>query len=92
MLVLVLTGCAGLQDQDGKRFVAQDTSRTIDLRTIPARCDAHAIAEDKVGTRFDTSVTILSDPAVTGMITLAADDAAKSALFDYVTRHCGNQG
>ena len=37
-------------------------------------------------------MTILSDPAVTGMITLAADDAAKSALFDYVTRLCGNQG
>ena len=71
--------------------VQPGTSRTIDLRTIPARCDPHAIAEDKVGTRFDTSVTILSDPAVTGMITLAADDAAKSALFDYVTRLCGNQ-
>jgi len=34
VLVLFLTGCAGLHDQDGNRFVAQDTSRTIDL-TVP---------------------------------------------------------
>lgn len=34
LLVLFLTGCAGLHDQDSNRFVAQDTSRTIDL-TVP---------------------------------------------------------
>ncbi len=34
-LVLALAGCAGLQKgQDGPRFVAEDTSRTIDL-TVP---------------------------------------------------------
>ena len=34
LLVLFLTGCAGLHDQDSNRFVAEDTSRTIDL-TVP---------------------------------------------------------
>ncbi|WP_375383887.1 hypothetical protein [uncultured Microbacterium sp.] len=62
---------------------------TVLLEAVPARCDLHAIAEDKVGTRFDTTAEILGDPAVTGTLTLVATDAQRGALFDYVVAACG---
>lgn len=61
----------------------------VQLEAGPARCDVHAIAEDKVGTRFDTTVTILAATPVTGRITLVASDAQRGALYDYVVAACG---
>ncbi|KAA9110262.1 hypothetical protein [Microbacterium rhizomatis] len=60
------------------------------LEAVPARCDLHAIAEDKVGTRFDTTAELLGEPAATGTLTLVASDAQRGALFDYVVAACGS--
>ncbi len=61
----------------------------VTLEAAPARCDLHAIAEDKVGTRFDTTVTLVGATPVTGRITLVASDAQRGALYDYVVAACG---
>lgn len=64
-------------------------SDTVELHAVPNRCDAHALAEDKVGTRLRATVTIRTDPPVTGGLTLAATDSQRGELHDFVSRHCG---
>lgn len=59
------------------------------LDAAPARCDLHAIAEDKVGTRFDAGVSVLSDPADSGTLTLVAGDEQRSRLYEFVASTCG---
>jgi len=59
---------------------------SIPLLLTPARCDAHAIADDKQGTLFRVAVRVDGQP---GVITVVADDATKAALYDAYTRACG---
>lgn len=59
---------------------------TIPLRIIPARCDPHAIAEDKIGTVLVLSVT-LSD-GTTGEYRLVPPESVREALLDFVREHC----
>ncbi|MCS5498030.1 hypothetical protein NY547_12340 [Cnuibacter physcomitrellae] len=77
--------------------VAPGQSRVLTIDAIPSRCDAHALAEDKVGTRFDASVAV-GDPgttagtgttATTGTLTLVATDAQRSDLYAYFSDRCG---
>lgn len=71
--------------------VAPGESRVLTIDAIPSRCDAHALAEDKVGTRFDASVAV-GDPgttATTGTLTLVATDAQRSDLYAYFSDRCG---
>jgi hypothetical protein len=63
-------------------------SRVVTLDAIPSRCDAHALAEDKVGTRFDATVAV-GDPPTTGTLTLVATDAQRSDLYAYFSDRCG---
>ncbi len=68
----------------------------IRLTTVPARCDPHAIAEDKQGTLFRVDATIaapnsgagVADTPSSGTVTVAADDATRDALYDAITRVC----
>jgi hypothetical protein len=59
---------------------------SIPLLLTPARCDAHAIADDKQGTLFRVAVRVDGQP---GVVTVVADDATKAALYDAYTRACG---
>ena len=68
--------------------VAAGEKRVVTLDAIPSRCDAHALAEDKVGTRFDAVVSV-GDPAVTGTLTLVASDQQRSDLYGYFSARCG---
>jgi len=84
-----------LQPADGgwlwtpAQTVAAGQTSTLHLEAVPARCDMHAIAEDKVGTRFDTGISVLTDPADTGTVTLVATDEQRSRLYDFVATSCG---
>ena len=60
---------------------------TVPLRIVPARCDPHAIAEDKIGTVLVISVT-LSD-GTTGDYRLTPSEDIREALLDFVREHCG---
>ena len=59
---------------------------SIPLLLTPARCDAHALADDKQGTIFRVSVVVDGTP---GTVTIVADPATKAALYDAYTRACG---
>lgn len=59
---------------------------SIPLLLTPARCDAHAIADDKQGTLFRIGVTV---DGVPGTVTVVADAETRAALYDAYTRACG---
>lgn len=59
---------------------------SIPLLLTPARCDAHALADDKQGTLFRLDVLLDGEP---GSVTITADAATRVALYDAFTRACG---
>jgi hypothetical protein len=60
---------------------------TAELRIVPARCDAHAIADDKVGTVFHLAVRLTDGTA--GEYRLIPPDGIREQLLDYVRATCG---
>ncbi|MFC0645243.1 hypothetical protein [Cellulomonas phragmiteti] len=57
------------------------------LPTVPARCDLHAIAEDKRGTVLGVQAVV--DGAEQPLFHVAASDALRGALHAYVLAACG---
>jgi hypothetical protein len=93
------TALLGLVDASGERVTpralnlvidAQSAPMTFDLGIVPARCDAHAIAEDKQGTLmpFDISTSDGAD----GQVRIAVPDAVRTEIYDYVTDYCATVG
>ena len=60
---------------------------TADLEVLPARCDPHAVAEDKRGMFLGTQVTI--DGEEMPLIFTEVPQAAKGAVYQYVSDYCG---
>jgi len=89
--VAALTVCIANHGNPALTVDAGQTS-TVELDAVPARCDMHAIAEDKVGTRFDATVSVLSDPVDSGTVTLVATDEQRARLYDAVASTCGFSG
>ncbi|MFC9352808.1 hypothetical protein [Arthrobacter sp. NPDC057013] len=66
--------------------VAQGTPRSeLRLRIRPARCDPHAIAEDKVGTLLPLHVSVGGRE---GQLKIAAGTALRGQIYDFVTAAC----
>jgi hypothetical protein len=61
-------------------------TRVVPVRLSAARCDEHAIAEDKQGTLFALELTLDDDR---GVATIVADDATRSQLYDAFSALCG---
>lgn len=62
----------------------------LELRIVPNRCDPHAVAEDKVGTRLP--VTALDASGVRRTFALPLAEGVKSQLLSFVAAHCGYGG
>lgn len=60
---------------------------TIELPVRPARCDAHAIADDKRGTILPFEVT--TSDGREGALEFASGDALKAELYAYYAERCG---
>lgn len=61
--------------------------REVELGIRPARCDPHAVAEDKVGTVIPLSVMV---GARTGILKIAADRDLRGRILDFVTAACAH--
>lgn len=59
---------------------------TVQLRVVPARCDPHAIAEDKVGTVL--VLTVATPSGETGSYRLVPAEDVRQALLDFVSDTC----
>lgn len=73
-----------------ERVSAGDSPTTIALPAVPARCDAHAVAEDKVGTVL--RVRVLLAGGTEGSVSVPASTALRADLYAFVTDRCGLSG
>lgn len=58
------------------------------IPVVPGRCDAHALAEDKQGTRFPLHVEL---DGRQGVVTLVSSDRVRAALYTFVQEACQDQ-
>ena len=68
-------------------FTARSTPTMIALSFIPARCEQHLVAEDKIGTLIPFRVTVGSFHDA--LFTYPLSNELKVALYKYVARYCG---
>ena len=61
---------------------------TLELRVLPARCDPHALADDKVGSLFRVHVGGPDVPDGASYF-LLLDKSHKRALYDFLPGYCG---
>jgi hypothetical protein len=66
--------------------IVQGTGRAeLTLRIRPARCDPHAVAEDKVGTLLPLHVSVGGRQ---GLLKIAASAALRAQIYDFVAAAC----
>ena len=69
--------------------IAIDKSGPPEVRIpiVPNRCDAHALAEDKIGTRMPLYVT--APDGSSGRFVLAATDELRMQMYAFYSSYCG---
>lgn len=72
----------------GVRVDAAGPGRELRLGIRPARCDPHAVAEDKVGTLLPVRVTVAGRE---GELKIDAGAQLRGRIYDFVTSACGHQ-
>jgi len=65
---------------------ASDPPSSLRVPMVPNRCDAHALAEDKVGTRIPLLVE--TEDGSTGRLVLAASDALRERMYGFFVDAC----
>lgn len=68
------------------RDLAGQRSGAVVLAVVPARCDVHAVAEDKRGTFLPVSARV--DGAPQQPVYVPMPDSARSDFYDFVGDHC----
>lgn len=69
------------------RELAGQRSGEIVLPVVPARCDAHAVGEDKRGTFLPVEASV--DGTAQHVFYVPMPDAARAALYDFIGDSCG---
>lgn len=80
---------------DGVGVAELDLAVTIDkngpaevrIPIVPNRCDPHALAEDKIGTRMPLYVTLAD--GTSGRFVLAASDELRAQMYAFYSSFCG---
>jgi hypothetical protein len=76
------SGASGWSGED----LAGQRSGEVVLAVVPARCDVHAVAEDKRGTFLPVSARV--DGVRQPTIYVPMPDSARSDFYDFVGDHC----
>ena len=66
-----------------------DDPAVVELSVLPARCDAHALAEDKTGTKLPIDV---ETSAGSGQIRLVPDPEFTGSVYSFVQSACSRTG
>ena len=86
----------GLVDEAGNAVYEHPEQIVVDassgpgvvrLRLVPARCDPHAVAEDKRGTFFPLEVQ--TSTGRSGQLYVPVSDAVRASLYDFFGDYCG---
>ena len=67
--------------------LSADGPRELAVPFLPNRCDAHALADDKIGTIIPFEVTL--DDGTAGRWLVPSPDDIKGAFYGYYAAHCG---
>ncbi len=70
------------------RLRAGEPPTEVRLGIRPARCDPHAVAEDKVGTLLPLRVKVAGRE---GVVKIDAGDQLRARVYNFVTTACGRQ-
>jgi len=77
----------GVSELDLGIAIDKDGPPEVHIPIVPNRCDAHALAEDKIGTRMPLYVT--APDGSTGRLVLSASDALRSQMYAFYSAFCG---
>ena len=95
-MVIESFGTTTLLDEDGKhawprdlRVHGTDPASRLDLHIVPMRCDQHALAEDKLGTRIPVSIAA---GRWHGVLRLNAGHEFDRAVYSLITEACAAAG
>ncbi|MEO8263236.1 MAG: hypothetical protein ABI566_11780, partial [Pseudolysinimonas sp.] len=77
----------GVAELDLGIVIDADSPPEVRIPIVPNRCDAHALAEDKVGTRMPLYITL--DDGTTGRLVLSADDELRGEMYAFYSAFCG---
>lgn len=83
---VLLRFAAGAEAPLGVRVAAGDAPSVVEVVVVPQRCDAHAIAEDKVGTLFDLVARVGGREVV---VPLERSKDVADALLVLIAQVCG---
>lgn len=67
--------------------IDKDGPDEVRIPIVPNRCDAHALAEDKIGTRMPLYVT--APDGSSGRFVLAASDELRTQMYAFYSAFCG---
>lgn len=67
--------------------LSADGPEEIRVPIVPNRCDPHALAEDKIGTRMPLYVTL--PDGTEGRYVLAASDGLRGQMYQFFSAFCG---
>jgi len=67
--------------------ISANGPREITIPIVPNRCDAHGLAEDKVGTRIPLFVTL--PDGTKGRFMLPASDQLRAEIYNFYSSFCG---
>jgi len=71
------------------RIAGSDAPSVLELQIVPMRCDAHALAEDKVGTRLPLDITA---GTYGGQVRLDPPREFTASVYEFVRAACLEQG
>ncbi|HEX7835764.1 MAG TPA: hypothetical protein VF479_09880 [Pseudolysinimonas sp.] len=77
----------GVAELDLGITIDKDGPAEVRIPIVPNRCDAHALAEDKVGTRMPLYLT--APDGSSGRFVLSASDALRTQMYAFYSSYCG---
>jgi hypothetical protein len=77
----------GVAELDLGIAIDKDGPAEIRIPIVPNRCDPHALAEDKIGTRMPLYVTAPDGSG--GRLVLSASDELRAQMYAFYTTYCG---
>lgn len=86
-LLAPFDGASGVGDVPLGITIDANGPSEIRIPLVPNRCDPHALAEDKVGTRIPLHVT--APDGTTGRLVLSATDELRAEMYAFFSSYCG---
>ena len=85
-LLAPFDGASGVPTVSLEASLGADGPAELRIPFVPNRCDAHALAEDKIGTRIPLQVSV---GELSGRLILPASDEVRAQMYEFYGSYCG---